>query len=161
MLFVARRNSLARGGHWWRIAFHVLFGCAFALAHVAAWQLLIESKEPLWASGYIETSMWTAMLYAVLVALTSYQEISEWLRERETGTARLRAEIAEADLTAASMRFDPEVVLARLEQAAAIVVIDAEGAGHCLTRLADHLRASLDTARGMPRTLVAVPTSAR
>jgi two-component system, LytTR family, sensor kinase len=161
MLAVARRNSLTRGGHWWRLALHVAFACAFALAHVAAWQLLIHSKEPLWSSGYIETTLWTAMLYVVLVGLTSYQEISEWLRERETGTARLRAEIAEADLTAASMRFDPEVVLARLEQAAAIVVIDAEAAGHSLTQLADHLRASLDTARGMPRTLVAIPVSAR
>jgi hypothetical protein len=59
------------------------------------------------------------------------------------------------------MRFDPEVVLNRLEQTAAIVTIDAEAAEYSLTQLADHLRASLDTARGKPRTLVAWPTAAR
>jgi signal transduction histidine kinase len=161
MLAVARRNSLTRGGLWWRLALHVVFACVFALAHVAAWQLLEGSKEPLWSSTYIETTLWTAMLYVMLVGLTSYQEISEWLRERETATARLRAEIAEAELTAAAMRFDPEVVLERLERIAAIVVIDAEAAEHSLTQLADHLRVSLDSARGVPRTLVAWPTPAR
>jgi hypothetical protein len=53
------------------------------------------------------------------------------------------------------------VVLERLERTAAIVTIDAEAAEHSLTQLADHLRASLDSARGAPRTLVAWPTAAR
>ena len=95
------------------------------------------------------------MLYAVLVGLSSYHELSEWLSERETGTARLRAELAEAELTSAAMRFDPEAVLARLGQIESIVMIDAEAAEHALTGLADHLRKSLDTAREMPRTMVA------
>jgi tRNA isopentenyl-2-thiomethyl-A-37 hydroxylase MiaE len=161
MLAVARHNSLTRGGLWWRLALHVVFACVFALAHVAAWQLLEGSKEPLWSSTYIETTLWTAMLYVMLVGLRSYQEISEWLRERETATARLRTEIAEAEVTAAAMRFDPEVVLERLVRTAAIVMIDAEAAEHSLTQLADHLRASLDSARAGPRTLVAWPTPVR
>jgi hypothetical protein len=125
------------------------------MLHVAAWQLLMHSKERLWSPGYAETMFWTVMLYTLLVGLSSYQEISGWLSERETGTVRLRAEIAEAELTSAAMRFDPEEVLARLEQTAALVLIDAEAAEHSLSRLATHLRTSLDTARGSSRTLVA------
>jgi hypothetical protein len=158
MLAVARRNPLTRGYGWWRVLLHVGFACGFALAQIALWQLLMQSRRPLWSPEYIETMLWTVMLYVLLVGLSSYHEFSEWLSERETGTARLRAELAEAELTAAAMRFDPEAVLARLEQIEAIVLIDAEAAEHALTRLADHLRRSLDTARGMPRTMVAWPT---
>ncbi|MEO8563243.1 MAG: histidine kinase [bacterium] len=164
MLAVARRNPLPRGGAWWRVALHVVYACAFALLHVAAWQLLMRSKRPLWSPEYAETMFWTVMLYTVIVGLASYQQISEWLRERETGTARLRAEIAEAELTSAAMRFDPEAVLARLEQTAALVLTDAEAAEQSLTRLASHLRASLDTARAdsrdSSRTLIAWPAHA-
>ena len=86
------------------------------------------------------------MLYAVLLALSSYHEFADWLRERETATARLRAEIAEAELTSSAMRFDPENVLARLDVLADIVQRDAPTAERALTQLAHRLRMSLDTA---------------
>jgi hypothetical protein len=154
MLASARRNSLLGGRRWWRATLHLVLACAFALVHVAAWQLLVRSQRPLWASGYFETMLWTVMLYAVLLALSSYHEFAARRRERETATARLRAEIAEAELTSSSLRFDPENVLARLEVLADVVMRDAATAERALTQLAHRLRETLDTAHdGGPRTL--------
>ena len=158
MLASARRNSLVNGQRWWRAALHLVLACCFALLHVALWQVLVRSQRPFWGSGYFETMLWTVMLYAVLLALSSYHEFADWLRERETGTARLRAEIAEAELTSSAMRFDPENVLARLDVLADMVQRDAPTAERALTQLAQRLRTSLDTAHAAPRTLEAWAT---
>jgi hypothetical protein len=96
MLASARHNSPLYGRRWWRVAVHLLAACGFALAHVALWQLFAQSDLPLWSADYFATMLWTVMLYAVLLALSFYNEFTEWWRERETATARLRAEIAEA-----------------------------------------------------------------
>jgi hypothetical protein len=155
MLAAARRNSLAGEHRWWRAALHLGLACGFALLHVAAWQTLARSRGQLWASGYLETMLWTVMLYALLVALSSYHEFAARRRERETATARLRAEIAEAELTSSALRFDPDNVLARLEVLAEVVLRDAATAERALTQLAQRLRTSLDTAHAQPRTLEA------
>ena len=163
MLASARRNSLLSGRRWWRATLHMSAACGFALLHVAGWQLLVERDRPLWAAGYLETMLWTVMLYAVLLALSSSHEFARWRRERETATARLRAEIAEAELTSSALRFDPENVLARLDVLADIVMRDVSRAERALTQLAHRLRETLDTAHAAPRTLeaFAAPTSAR
>jgi len=153
MLAAARRNSLLSGRRWWRAMLHGILACGFALVHVAAWQMLVRSQRPLWASGYFETMLWTVMLYAVLLALSSYHEFAARRRERETAAARLRAEIAEAELTSSSLRFDPENVLARLEVLADVVMRDVSTAERALMQLAQRLRATLDTAHEGPRTL--------
>jgi len=153
MLAAARRNSLLHGRRWWRATLHLTLACGFALMHVAVWQLLVHSRMPLWASQYFETMLWTVMLYAVLLALSSYHEFAARRRERETATARLRAEIAEAELTSSSLRFDPENVLARLEVLADVVMRDVSTAERALTQLAHRLRTTLDTAHQGPRTL--------
>jgi signal transduction histidine kinase len=151
MLAAARRNSLAGKHRWWHAAIHVGLACGFAMLHVALWQFIERSDRPLWAPGFFETMLWTVMLYALLLALSSYQEFEGWLRERETATARLRAELAEAELTSSAVRFDPHNVLARLDVLAEIVQRDAATAERALTQLADRLRASLEAARAEPR----------
>ena len=161
MLASARRNSLLSGRRWWRATLHLLAACAFALVHMAGWQLLTEPQRQLWAPGYLETMLWTVMLYAVLLALSSYHEFARWRRERETATARLRAEIAEAELTSSALRFDPENVLARLDVLADVVMRDVSTAERALTQLAQRLRESLDTAHAQPRTLEAFSAPAR
>jgi two-component system, LytTR family, sensor kinase len=160
MLASARRNSLLNGHRWWRAGLHLALACCFALLHIALWQTLVRSQRPFWVSGYFETMLWTVMLYAVLLALSSYHEFADWLRERETATVRLRAEIAEAELTSSAMRFDPENVLARLDVLADMIQRDAPTAERALTQLAHRLRTSLDTAQAAPRTLEAWPTRA-
>ena len=155
MLAAARRNSLAGDHRWLRASLHLALACGFALLHVAAWQALTRSRGPLWAPGYLETMLWTVMLYALLLALSSYHEFAARRRERETATARLRAEIAEAELTSSALRFDPDSVLARLEVLAEVVLRDAATAERALTQLAQRLRVSLDTANAAPRTLEA------
>lgn len=157
MLAAARRNSLVGGRRWWHAAIHLTLACAFALLHVGVWQSLVRSREDLWSPGYLETMLWTVMLYAVLLGLSSYREITNWRRERETATARLRAEIAEAELTSSAMRFDPDSVLARLDLLTDLVQRDAALAERALTQLANGLRAALDTGRNTPRTLEAWP----
>jgi hypothetical protein len=163
MLASARRNSLLSGRRWWRATLHGILACGFALVHIAGWQLLMRDRRPLWASGYFETMLWTVMLYAVLLALTSYHEFAARRRERETAAARLRAEIAEAELTSSSLRFDPENVLARLEVLADVVMRDVGTAERALTQLANRLRATLDTAHegSGPRTLEVFAARAR
>ena len=148
MLAAARSNSLLHGRRWWRATLHLTLACGFALLHVTVWQMLVRSRL-----GDLETMLWTVMLYAVLLALSSYHEFAERRRERETATARLRAEIAEAELTSSSLRFDPENVLARLEVLADVVMRDVSTAERALTQLAQRLRATLDTAHEGPRTL--------
>ena len=153
MLLATRRISLVGDHRWWRAAVHAALACGFALLHVAGWQTLARSRDPLWAPGFFETMLWTVMLYAVLLALSSYHEFAARRRERETATARLRAEIAEAELTSSALRFDPDNVLARLEVLAEVVLRDAATAERGLTQLAQRLRVSLDTAHAAPRTL--------
>lgn len=159
MLAAARRLSFTHGFRWWRVGAHVALGLVFALAHVAAWQVIERPGQPLWSSVYVETMLCTIMMYALLVGLASYQQIAGWLRERETATARLRAEIAEAHLTAAELRFEPKHVLSRIEWTADTVLCDTGKAEDELTQLANHLRESLDTARQMSRTFIAVATT--
>jgi hypothetical protein len=154
MLGAARRTSALASRAWGRIVLHGAFALGFALAHVALWQAITRSHSQLWSANYVETMLWTVTLYVMFVALASYREISSWFRERETSTARIRAEIAEAQLTAAALRFDPESVLARLDEAADLMWRDPVGAEVALTALAAQLRETLDTARRMPRTLV-------
>jgi signal transduction histidine kinase len=150
MLAAARRNSLTGKHRWWHAAIHVALACGFAMLHIAIWQLIERSDRPLWAPGYFETMLWTVMLYALLLALSSYHEFEGWLRERETATARLRAELAEAELTSSAVRFDPHNVLARLDVLADMVQRDASTAERALTQLADRLRAQLEAARAEP-----------
>lgn len=155
ILALGRRVPMIGPKQVWRLALHGACAAAFALVHFAIWQSLTMPKMQLWAPPYLSTMLWTVMLYAVLVALSSYRELADWLRERETATARLSAELAEAQLTAAALRFDPDVVLNRLERAANLVLVDTALAERALTQLAEHLRESLDSARVAPRTLTA------
>jgi two-component system LytT family sensor kinase len=157
ILRIARRFPLTGPGTWWRIALHVSFACGFALLHLGLWQAISANGLPLWSESYVPTMLWTVLLYAVFAGVTSYRQLSEWLRERETATARLRAELAEARLSAAAMRFDPDAVLASLEQVAETVLVDQPEAERELTQLADRLRQSLDNARDLPRTLSTSP----
>jgi two-component system, LytTR family, sensor kinase len=152
---IARRFPITGRGNWWRLSLHVLLACFFALLHLGLWQTISASPMPLWSESYVMTMFWTVLLYAVFTGMTSYHQLSEWLRERETATARLRAELAEARLSAAAMRFEPDAVLASLERIADVVTVDYGGAERALTQLADHLRDSLDTARDLPRTFSA------
>jgi hypothetical protein len=141
----------------WRIACHLMFASAFAMAQVAVWQTISRPERRLWSPEYIETMLCTVMLYAVFVGLSSYQEIAGWLRERETATSRLRAEVAEAQFVSAGMRFEPERMLDRLERAAESMLGDSDGAEAELTGLADDLRDSLDAARQIAPPLATEP----
>jgi hypothetical protein len=121
--------------------------------------MLVRSQRPFWGSGYFETMLWTVMLYAVLLALSSYHEFADWLRERETATARLRAEIAEAELTSSAMRFDPENVLARTAGLKSSLMSIWESPSGSLVRQYNELKLTMPKAVADANALLARATS--
>jgi hypothetical protein len=139
---IARAMPLSRMS--WTTAVHVPLACLFGFAHVGLWQTLAGSADALWAPRYVVTMLWTVLLYAFLLGVAQYRELTDWFRERETGTARLEAELAEARITAAAVRFRPDVVLHALEDVASRVHLDPVRAESELALLADDLRLALE-----------------
>jgi hypothetical protein len=97
--------------------------------------------------------IWSVMLYAMLLALAHYRQLATWLGERELTASRLRRDLAEAGLRAATLRVQPQALVETLERLADDVAHDPVGTERALARLGDQLREALDATAA-----TAVPT---
>jgi signal transduction histidine kinase len=140
----ARRFPLDPGRIHWSSAIHVPLACAVAVAHSAAFHELIGSRNPLWSPSYAYMMLWSLTVYALFVGLAHYQQLSDWLRERDVAASRLQADLAEAHLVTSTSRSQPERILDTLESLADTVVTDPLGTERALSALAARLRRSLD-----------------
>lgn len=141
---IAHAIPMSGPRRWRGLPLHVVLACTFALLHVGAWQLLTQGLVPLWSASYVTTMLWTVLLYALLVALAHYEQVSASRRDRATVAARLDAELQEARFDAAALRFKPEQTLATLEQLARTVHVDPRGSERAIARFADQVRGALD-----------------
>jgi hypothetical protein len=140
----ARRFPLDPGRIRWSSAIHLPLACAVAVAHSAAFHELIGSTSQLWSPAYAYMMLWSLTVYALFVALAHYQQLSDWLRERDVAASRLQAELAEAHLVSSTSQSQPERILGTLERLADTVVTDPAGTERALSALAAQLRRTLD-----------------
>ena len=146
----ARRFPLDPGRIRWSSAIHVPLACGVAVAHSAAFHRLIGSHNRLWSPSYAYMMLWSLTVYALFVGLAHYQQLSEWLRERDVAASRLQADLAEAHLVTSTSRTQPERILDTLEGLAVTVVTDPLATERALAALAGQLRRSLDGSASAP-----------
>jgi hypothetical protein len=140
----ARRFPLDPGRMRWSSAIHLPLACAVAVAQSAAFHNIIGSRNSLWGPAYAYMMLWSLTVYALFVGLAHYQQLSDWLRERDVAASRLQADLAEAQLITSTSRSQPERILDTLEQLAETVVVDPVATERALSSLAAQLRRSLD-----------------
>jgi two-component system LytT family sensor kinase len=128
----------------WLALLHVPLACACSLGQNLLWHFLLKGKFVPLSEGSITGVLCGIMAYICIIGITQYQQLLDWLREREVAAARLQADVEESRLRAATLQAQPERVLRVLEQLADEVVVDSERTERALSRLADSLRQSLE-----------------
>jgi Putative regulator of cell autolysis len=150
VFYAARRLPLDPGRIRWSSIIHLPLACIVAFAHSAAFRLIIRSKASIWSYSYVYVMLWSLSVYALLVGLAHYQQLADWLRERDVAASRLQADLAEARLVSSTSRSQPERILETLEQLADTVVVDPSGTERALAALAGQLRRALDGRTASP-----------
>jgi len=153
--WATRRFSLARESWRRALPLHVLFG----LVAAALYAVLVAGKSQLvlnlgsgiwrWPSaaalrGYLFGGLpFYLLAYSVLVAVVHAFEYYRRYKEREVRASRLEAQLARSQLQVLKMQLDPHFLFNTLNDIAALVHIDPEGAERMIGQLGDFLRASL------------------
>jgi hypothetical protein len=145
MLVMARVVPFSRRQLGLRVAAHALAAMGIGGVQFMVTRLLLRPTVAIDASEVIGTISWGILAYAVVLSAAHYKRIQSWLQERDLAEARMRADLAEAELEATWSRARPRELIDRLESIAQLVQRDAAEAERALARLGDELRASLDT----------------
>jgi hypothetical protein len=142
--WLSRRLPIT-GKNWLRsIAAHVCAVTILAYLHATAVVLYRSGEMTGVLTTLAGTVALTLLLYLGVLAYTQRGILEQWLSERQTAAARIEAEIADAEVAAATMSVDPEslaFVLSELEQFAEREPLRAEQA---IARLGSDLRATLE-----------------
>lgn len=128
----------------WRVAAHFLAALLIAMLHGALTHLVLGDPYAPFSAMGISAIAWGILAYAVVLIVAYHTRIRAWARDRELADARLRVEIADAELRSTTARTRPQQLLDRLEAIAGSIELDPSGAERSLARLGDELRAVLD-----------------
>ena len=126
-----------------RLAAHGAAAVAIAVLHEWIARRWLGATSPAINSESITMTAWGVIAYAIVLGAAHHGRIQGWLRERELADARLKVEIAEAELEDTWSRTRPQQLLDRLEAIARSIEQDAASAERMLTGLGDQLRESL------------------
>jgi two-component system sensor histidine kinase AlgZ len=144
-LFATIERKPIGGEHrWFRGAMYLLGCLPIAALHDTLTWWVVPNSGPLISPAAGDMFIADFLLYWVVVAVGHRRYLLRWLRERELKTRQLRAALADARSRAARLQANPDILLATLEQLAAIVPADAARAERVLARLGDYLRLALD-----------------
>lgn len=128
-LLMVPAHAILRGLEGWIYTF-------FAEIHTPLPQLIGES--------FVDESAWSVVVYAVVVAVTAYQQLRQENRQRALHEAHLQARLASAELEMLRMQIHPHFLFNTLQAAIALVREDPAAAEDVLLRLSQLLRVALD-----------------
>jgi hypothetical protein len=135
---------LRRTGIAWRIVAYAAFAAVTVLVHNVVWQRIVSPATPLFSSSYEMSFIVGFLIMCVLFAAGHRARLFAWLRERETDTELLRAELTAARQRAMKVQAIPPILLRSLDGIAEGVGRDSSHTEHQLTRLGDYLRLALE-----------------
>ncbi len=152
-----RRQPQSR---WTVLAVYVVVGLAILVvsgiyqAAVAKWIF----SEPVPFGDFVRIFLTRAVQFNLFIYLAILAAVAAWkysvrLRERDRVASELRAELAQAQLTALRMQLQPHFLFNTLQNVASLVRRDPESAARTVTRLGDLLRHTLDEASAAEMTL--------
>lgn len=144
VLLFTRVLPLRRDAIVLRTAAYVAFGVGIVLAHNLVWLYVVAPNTALFSIQYEMTMVVGAFIVVVLYVVGHRETLSAWLRERETDTELLRAELTAARRRAEAVQGIPPVLLRALDGIAETMGRDPAQTERQLMRLADYLRLALE-----------------
>jgi len=135
---------LRRAGIAWRILAYLAFATVTVIVHNLIWQRIIAPTTPLFSSAYQMSFVVGFLIICVLFAAGHREQLFAWLRERESDTEALRAELSAARARALKVQEIPPILLRSLDGIADGIGRDPSLTERQLTRLADYLRLALE-----------------
>lgn len=144
VLRFTRVLPLRRAGAVWRGLAYLVFATATVVVHNLIWQRIMSPEIPLFSSAYEMSFVVGFLIICVLFAAGHREQLFAWLRERETDTELLRAELTAARTRALKVQEIPPILLRSLDGIAEGIGRDSSLTERQLMRLADYLRLALE-----------------
>jgi two-component system, LytTR family, sensor kinase len=164
VLWLASRYQFMQGSRKRTILVHLGSGIAFLTLWVAAKMALYPVYDLL--SGKYVTPSWRLFrllmidnafdvlwMYGTIVIVSEISDYYRKFRERELRTARLEAQLAEAQLKVLKMQLDPHFLFNTLHSISSLMHEDVEAADAMLASLSELLRLSLENVNQQEVTL--------
>jgi hypothetical protein len=147
VFYLAQRFRLGRERLGPRLTIHLIAAVICASIHVEIGAQLLRPGDFTLISA-LNANPFTGdlLIYFVLLAWAHGRDFYTWYREREVAGTRIEAAIARSRYQSLCVQLRPQFVLGTLELLERLVHRDATGAERLITRLADVLRMTLDTA---------------
>ncbi|MBI4905867.1 MAG: histidine kinase [Acidobacteria bacterium] len=153
ILWLRKRWPIARPHLLRSIVYHFFAAALCIIFTKIAWDILYR-----WPSGWVKTGftwkkvtlsvgqIWDSgiLLYAMVLLAGYAVEYYNNFRQEQLTSARLRAQIAEAQLRALRMQIHPHFLFNTLHTISALVQEDPHAAERTIARLSDLLRITLD-----------------
>ena len=149
--WLSRRFPISEGSWLQSCLAHLAGLSLLAWLHASAVALYQTRKLDGLVSTFTGVAPITLLVYLGVLAYTQREMLQRWLSEKQTASARIEADIADAEVAAATMTVDPEslsFVLSELEQYS---VADPLRAEQAIARLGSDLRATLEASAGPQR----------
>jgi hypothetical protein len=131
-----------------RILGYLAGAALLATFHAYVHQQLFTPAVPLWSSAYQSTFALNMVIVCVLVAIGHRRQLDSWLRARELASAALLDEVRETRARASRLQSIPPILLQALEHIATVARAEPGRAEQLLARLADYLRAAIESSDG-------------
>jgi LytS/YehU family sensor histidine kinase len=146
-LYLARRVRLTRDTLVPALCVHVLAAVSLSALHVVLTRVVAPVEMPPALSGInLGQLVGNLFIYSVLLTWSNSRDVYAWFHEHELAGVRIEAAIARSRYQALCVQLRPHFVLGTLELLERMVHRDATHAERLITRLADVLRMTLDSA---------------
>lgn len=150
VVFMARRFHFEIGSRGRSLAVHALGSILFSLAYmvVRAWVGQWQSAatfDDAFMPLLVKTWHFNLLIYWVVVAVSQAFDYYQRYRERELCASELEKGLVEARLQALQMQLNPHFLFNTLHSISALMHKDIEAADQMVSRLAELLRAALDS----------------
>ncbi|MDB4881303.1 MAG: histidine kinase internal region [Gemmatimonadetes bacterium] len=146
VLWLARAVRIRRGRMRWAIAFHLVAALVVAVVHLWVCFSVGVADRPLLLAVNVNPFMLDLCIYFALLAWSHARDFTVWYEERGVCAARTETAIARARVDASAIALHTPFLLHALNAAAALALVSSTRTEQVVERLADLLRAVLQTA---------------
>ena len=146
VIWLARSVRIRRGRMRSAIAFHLVAAFVLAVVHLWVCFSIGVADRPLFLAVNVNPFTLDFCIYFALVAWSHARDFTAWYEARGVCAARTEAAIARARVDASAIALHTPFLLHALESAAALALVSSQRTELVVERLADLLRAVLQTA---------------
>jgi two-component system sensor histidine kinase AlgZ len=146
VLWLARSVRIRRGRMLRSIGFHVLAAFVLAVVHLWLCFSIGVADRPLFLAVNVNPFTLDFCIYFALLAWSHARDFSAWYEARGVFAARTEAAIARARVDASAIALHTPFLLHVLNSAASLALVSSARTEQVVERLADLLRAVLQTA---------------